>query len=393
MTSIFSRKSLTLVALAVAAACSKSEHSAPAPTVDAAIEVVHSAAVPQLRIVSGTVRSATVSPLSAKLMGNVTRVLVTEGDHVRAGQPLLEIDNRDIRAKADQAQAGGREVEQAIDGATAAVAAAEANAAFANATYKRFAALRERGSVSPQEFEEVAAKRAGADAQLEQAKRGHDALLARRSGAKAAVSEAETYLAYSVVRSPFDGIVTARFIDPGAQAAPGMPLLIVEDASHYRVEATLDEDLAQTVRAGDAVVVDSGSRRIDARITNLVPSLDPSTRSALVKIDLPPGSGLRSGAFVKVGFKTGTRNAISVPPAAVAQRDGISSIFVIDGDGIARMRLVTLGDTAGDRIEVLSGLDDGERIVPRITNEIRDGVRITSARAANGRAVKPGEHV
>lgn len=393
MMSIFSRNSLALVVLAIAAACSKSEHAAPAPTVDAAIEVVHSAAVPQLRIVSGTVRSATVSPLSAKLMGNVTRVLVAEGDLVRAGQPLLEIDNRDILAKAGQAQAGGREVEQAIDGATAAVSAAAANAAFANATYKRFAALRERGSVSPQEFEEVAAKRAGADAQLEQAKRGHDALLARRGGAKAAVSEAETWLAYSVVRSPIDGIVTARFIDPGAQAAPGMPLLIVEDASHYRVEATIDEDLAQTVRAGDAVVIDSGSRRIDARITNLVPSFDPSTRSALVKIDLPPGSGLRSGAFVKAGFKTGTRNAISVPPAAVAQRDGISSIFVIDGEGFARMRLVTLGDPAGDRIEVLSGLDDGERIVPRITNEIHDGVRITAERAANGRTVKPGEHV
>lgn len=392
MTSMLSRKFLIAAAAAFLFACSHETDQAKVESVNAPVEVVRATAFPQLTIVSGTVRSANISPISAKLTGNVTRVLVSEGDRVRAGQPLLEIDARDVRAKADQALAGTAEVEQAIDGANAAVSAAEANANFANATYKRFAALRERGSVSPQEFEEVAAKKAGADAQLEQARRGRDALLARRNQARAAVAEAETFLGYSILRSPVDGIVTARMIDPGAMAAPGMPLLTVEETSHYRAEAVLDESLAQSVRQGDLVTLDDGNRRFDAHVTNITPSVDPSTRGALVKIDLPANSGLRSGTFVKVGFATGTKNAITVPETALNRRGELTSVYVVDKDGFARMRLVTLGDAQKSGIEVLSGLDDGERIVPQIPNELRDGAKVNVAQTLMSRPDEARKH-
>ncbi|HSP13994.1 MAG TPA: efflux RND transporter periplasmic adaptor subunit [Thermoanaerobaculia bacterium] len=356
-----SRLRMTWPLLAVIAAfgCAHPRETATSAPVSAPTQLVRSAAVPDLRFVSGTVRSNNVSPLAAKVMGNVTRVLVSEGDFVRAGQPLLEIESRDLRARTDQAQAQSGEVDQAI-------AAAQANADVMAATYRRFAALRERGSVSPQEFDEVTAKNRAAQAQLQQA-------LARRAQVHAAVSEAQTFLGYAIIRAPFDGIVTARMIDAGAQAAPGMPLLTIEDASSYRVESMVDEELASRVKAGDEVVVDG----IRAQVTSITPSVDPMTRSALVKINLPHSAKTRSGSFVRVGFGVGTRQAISVPANAVTRHGDLTSIYVVDAGGTARLRLVTLGNERDGNVEVLSGLDDGERIVTTITNAVRDGVRVS----------------
>jgi multidrug efflux system membrane fusion protein len=379
MTSIrfFDRRAFAAAAILLGACGGQAVHEA-AQSVAAPVEVVRSETLPETRITTGTVRSTTVSPLAAKVMGNVTRVLVAEGQRVRAGEILVEIDDREGRAKTEQASAGSSEVDQAIWGAAAAVDAAQANADLAKATYKRFAALRERGSVSPQEFEEVAARKTAADAQLDQAKRGREAMLARKSQARAGLAEAETLLSYSRVRSPIDGIVTARMVDPGAQAAPGMLLLTVEDDSHYRVDTMADEELAGRVRAGDPVTIDG---KINARVTNIVPAVDPATRSALVKIDLPRHSGLRSGAFVRVAFAVGSRSGITVPASAIARRGQLTSVFVVDAQQTARMRLVTIGDPQQGRVEVLSGIDPGEKVVIQLNSELRDGVRVRTVSA------------
>jgi RND family efflux transporter MFP subunit len=335
---------LAAVAILFASCGNEPSPAAAVPRAAGPVAVARSETLVETRITTGTVRSATVSPLAAKVMGNVTRVLVSEGQHVRAGELLAEIDDREMRAKTAQATAGASGVEQAI-------AAARANAEVMATTYKRFAALRERGSVSPQEFDEITAKNRAAQAQLEQA-------LAQRTQARAGVTEAETFLSYSQVRSPIDGMVTARMIDPGAQAAPGMPLLTVEDDAHYRVETTVDEALAARVHAGDAVAVDG----VPARVSSIVPAVDPATRSAIVKIDLPRGAGFRSGSFVRAAFAVGTRSAIMLPAAAVQRRGPLTSVSVVGAGGVARMRLITLGAVQGERIEVLSGLDAGETV-------------------------------
>jgi membrane fusion protein, multidrug efflux system len=375
MTSIRFFDRSALAAAILLAACGEQAAQQTAQSIAAPTEVVKQETLPDTRITSGTVRSTTVSPLSAKVMGNVTRVLVTEGQRVRAGDVLVEIDDREARAKTDQAIGSSNEADQAISGASAAVDAARANTDLENATYKRYAALRERGSVSAQEFEEVAARKTAAAAKLDEAERARQAMIARKSQARAGVVAAETFLSYSRVRSPIDGIVTARMIDPGAQATPGMPLLTVEDDSHYRVDTMVDEDMAGHVRAGDPVIIDD---RLHARVTNIVPAVDAATRSALVKIDLPRDCGLRSGGFVRVAFAAGSRSGITVPATAIAHRGQLASVFIVDAQQIARMRLVTIGDPRGGRVEVLSGIDPGEKIVVQHSNELRDGARIRS---------------
>lgn len=377
--SIVSNRFLNYAALGLLlAACAEPDQALKPPAARTAeTESIRSSPIPEVRITTGTVRSSTVSPLSAKLLGNVTRVLVSEGDRVRRGQVLLEVDARDVHAKVQQARAGSRGVDEAIASANAAVAAATAQADFAAATLRRFTALRERNSVSAHEFEEVSAKAAGAMAEMERALRMRDQLVAQQQQSRAGVAEAETFLSYATLRSPIDGVVTMRAVDPGAQVAPGMPLLIVEDAASRRVETTVDEELASRLQPGNEVFV--GKAR--ARIANIA-AVDPATRSALVKIDLPANSTLRSGAFTHVRFVTGARSALTVPASAVTTRGQLTMVYVVDAAGAARMRLVTTGERLGDRTEILTGLDSGERVVSNARN-VKEGT-VLNAAAATG---------
>ena len=342
-------------------------HEPPAPgreAVTADVEVVQSSTVPVTRSVAGSVRAATVTSVSAQLLGTVTRVHVREGDRVRAGQLLVEIDDRAGQAGSARARAGGVEIDRAIE-------AAQVNARLAEATYARYASLHERRSVSAQEFDDVKARRDAANAELQR-------LIAGRAGVRAARVEADTYLDYTRLRAPMSGVVTARFVDPGAQAAPGMPLLTIEEQGRYRVETTADEEIASTLRRGDPVTVDLGSRRVEARVSRIVPALQSATRSALVQIDLDGAVPVRSGSFARVSFPLGSRGAVTVPSSAIARRGQLASVFAVGPDQIARLRLITVGETFDGRSEVLSGIDPGEKVVTRAAASLRDGMRIGS---------------
>lgn len=331
------KRSLSAAAL-LAAACGHevTREAGPAITVSAPTAVVRTATVASAHTAAGVVRSMTVSPLAARVVGNVVRVHVAEGDAVRAGQVLVEIDPRDGRAQSDAA--------------AAALAAASAETALAEVTYRRFAALRERRAVSQQELDDV-------EARLAAARAGE-----RRARAQAA--QAQTFLDYSYVRSPIDGVVTARFVDAGAQAAPGSPLLTIEDPRAARVETSVPEGIE--LRVGDRVLVEG----TEGRVTHVQPSIDAASRTSLVKIGVD--APLRSGAFVRVRIPAGKRQAVIVPPSAVVQRGALTSVFVVGTDGVARMRLITLGRD----FEVLSGLEAGERIVTEPVR-VRDGARIS----------------
>jgi multidrug efflux pump subunit AcrA (membrane-fusion protein) len=368
--------SLILLTTLTAAACTR--HSEPAEKTaraSAPTTTVRAALINELRSVAGTVRAGTSSTLSAKVIGNVTRVLVREGDRVRAGQILIEIDSREASAQVERAHAGEASLDHALQGAEAGVAAARATADLAAVNLQRFERLNARGSVSRAEYDGAKATASVAAAELERAMRAHDQLVAQRQEARAAAAQASVFLDYSAVRAPADGLVTARFVDPGTQAAPGMPLLTVESESAYRVEATAPEGLA--VNVGDEAEIETGGGSYRARVSQVVPSLDPRIRSALVKIELPRDAPVRSGAFARVSFTIGQRRAIAVPRQAVSRHGDVATIFVVDEDNVARVRVVTTGDQRGQSIEVLSGLDEGERIVTDIPAGMRDGVRLS----------------
>ena len=232
--------------------------------------------------------------------------------------------------------------------------------------------LYDKKSVSPHEFDEVKAKLAAATAR-------RDAAHANSSQAEAVVVEARTVMGFTKIRAPFDGLITAKLVDAGAMAAPGVPLLIVEDPSRFRLEAMLDESQIGAVRLGASipVVLDSlGGETITGKVVQIVPAADPASRSFTVKIDLPTNPQIRSGLFGRARFPRGQRESILVPQTALLHRGQLDAIYVVGKDEIASLRYVTLGKPSGSDVEVLSGLDSGERLVAQPADRELSGNRI-----------------
>jgi RND family efflux transporter MFP subunit len=344
----------------------------------------------------GSIRSRTTSTVSSKIVGAVTAVQVQEGDKVRSGQVLMELDDREVQSQLQKARAGLREAEDALDeveqgaqGAQAALQVAEANRELAEATYNRYSTLRERNAVSPQEFDEVHARFKVAAAEENRAREMANSfrsrrrqVLARIDQARADVKSAENYASDARIEAPFDGIVTAKHADVGTMASPGVPLLTLEDDRRYRFEAVVEESRVGRIRAGDRaeVRVDAvADQPLEGKVAEIVPTSDPASRSVVVKIDLAQASegiGLRSGFFGRASFSVGERQALLVPRAALVQRGQLVGVYVLDRGGIARLRLIKTGKDHAERVEVLSGLEAGDAVVVEGAGTLSDGTRV-----------------
>jgi RND family efflux transporter MFP subunit len=265
---------------------------------------------------------------------------------------LITIDAAQQRSVYDSATAGLQASQETI-------AAADADYALAESTMSRYQMLFDKQSVSPQEYDEVKTKLAAAKAR-------RDAARAGRTQAEAGVTEASTAIGFTSLSAPFDGLVVAKLADAGAMAAPGVPLLTIEDPGRFRLEALVDENQIGTVRLGEAVpiVLDSlGNQTIVGKVVEIVPMADPASRTFTVKIELPVNPLIRSGLFGRARFPRGEREAVLVPQNALLHRGQLDAVYVVGKDEIASLRYVTLGKPSAEQVEVLSGLENGERIV------------------------------
>jgi RND family efflux transporter MFP subunit len=189
---------------------------------------------------------------------------------------------------------------------------------------------------------------------------------------------------YTEVAAPFAGVILTRTIEPGVLAVPGAPLFTMEQegAGALRFEANVEESRFGSIRLGQVVAVSAGGvlDKVNLRVAEIVPVVDPVSRTGIVKIDLPARAGLRSGMFGRAEFASGgSREALTIPATAVIERGQLQSVFAIDGQ-VARLRLVTLGDAGKQRVEVLSGLQAGERVVSPVPGGLTDGARVEVSR-------------
>jgi RND family efflux transporter MFP subunit len=385
------------------ASCGKKEEAAPekvSTVTGVKVETVKASSVEDFYEAVGTVRSKTTSVLSPKITGYILAVHVREADRVKPGQLLVEIDNREASAQVKRAQAGVREAQEMLREAErtarafeSAKAAAEADQALAASTFKRYEPLLQRNSVSRQEFDEVQARFRAKTAEVNraeemlrsvQAKR--EQVLARIEQADAEVAQAKVMAGYGRVYAPLPGVVAAKQAEVGALASPGSPLLTIEDDTHYRLEANVEDGMVGKIRLGEPVGVNIqalGEGWTAARVGEIRPSADPATRSSIVKIDLPENLGkkgpvrlLRSGLFGIGRFSIGKKQVIAIPQKAVFRQGELWQLFVVGPDNRARLRLIKTGMSYGDQVEVLSGLNLGERIVAEDTERVKDGDRV-----------------
>ena len=332
---------------------------------------------PSVYEATGTVRARTSATISAQLMGYVREVKVQAGDHVRAGQRLVSLDTRDLDVSMRRAEAAREEVRTSLPEADSAVAAAKANLDLAQTTFNRMRDLFQKTSISSQEFDEASAK-------LKAAQAGYDMTKARRTQLNSKVAQAdqevratEVQRSYGDVAAPFAGVVTSKSVEPGSLAMPGAPLLTMEREGAFRLEASVEESRLGAIRVGQAVSVtlDSMDRTLDARVSEIVPAVDAASRAYIVKIDLPAVPALRSGVFGRAAFRLGSRSVLAIPAAAVSERGQLQSVMVAEG-GVAHTRLITEGEKANDRVEVLSGLTAGEKVIYPAPHGLGDGARV-----------------
>lgn len=270
--------------------------------------------------------------LSTKLMATVTAVLVKEGDAVRAGQPLVRIDARDLDAKRRQVQAG-------IAGAEAMYREAELMANRMRALYADSAAPK---------------------AQLDAAEAGLARAQAGVGAARAGESEIDAVAGYSVVRAPFAGTVTQRFVDPGAFAAPGAPLVTVQDNRSLRIAATVSPAVAAKVARGARVAVTVEGVAATATVEGVVPAAGGSLYTVNAVVANRDGS-LLSGGAARLMVGAGTRQALLVPSGALRREGDLVGVTVTSG-GATTTRWIRTGAMVGDRVEVLAGLAAGDTV-------------------------------
>lgn len=286
--------------------------------------------------------------VASRLMGYIHDIPVHEGDTVKAGQLLFSIDPTDIKGQVDQARAG----------------LAQANAALsdAKADFERFSNLYKEESIPKVQYDKV--------------KLQYNIAQSQANAAQAGLNTAESQLRYAEVRSPINGVVTQKMANKGDLAAPGRPVLVVENPAKLMIQTSVSDETYSHLQMGGSATVEIAGNTLPGKIVRLVSAADAMSHTHLVKLDVPGIKGFSSGTFARVRFTVGSRQGISVPKAALLERAGIAGVFVVDADGIAHYRMVRIGREQDGVIEIEAGLNPGEKVVVSNTAEFDSGDRI-----------------
>jgi RND family efflux transporter MFP subunit len=334
----------------------------------------------------GSVIAVSTAQVAARTMGTVLHVAVKEGDAVKRGQMLAQLDERELTSHRSAAQAGAQGAAAGVAQATKAVAAAQAQADVMKKTFDRYSYLKDQKSVSPQEFDEIASKQQTAQANLELAKAGLHQAEAAAAQAESEARAAESVASYARVIAPFDGRVVRRTVEPGSLVTPGVPLFVIEDTSHYQLEATLPAEALAFVKKNATVRVqfdglDQAS--LTGKVAELEAGADPASHTLKARIDLPRQAGVQSGMFGRAFLGRGEKRVLMVPVSALVNRGQLQGIYVGDEGGLLHWRVLTLGKRLGSQIEVLSGLNDGDTVVLNPGSQELDGKK-TSLTSGGG---------
>ena len=309
---------------------------------------------------TGTVRAASTINVASRVMGSVTSLLVKEGDAVDKGRLLLTIDDRDVVQKVKAAEAGYREAAKALE-------AARQNRELADITHRRYKKMYDEKAISGQEMDQFETQKKLAGLEYERVQE----MLTRTA---AGLSEAKIYLGFTSIVSPVKGIVTEKKIEVGGMAVPGMPLLTVENTTAFHAEVTVDEGLSGKLRVGAPVLVsiEAISRQIPGKITEILPAVDPLSRSFTVKVSLS-GDGLRSGLYAKMRIASGKKEIILAPRSAIVEKGQLTGVYAVDGQDVVTYRLVRTGKEYDGHLEILSGLKPNDRIIVQGVEKAVDG--------------------
>ncbi len=326
--------------------------SKPLPTAEVQTETVESRRDAGSFQAVGRIKSVKESMLAGKVMGKVQRIHVTAGEKVKNGQLLITIDNSDATSRVTQAKG--------------ALAQAEAAKTIARQMLDRFETLKEKDSASQAKYDKAMFDYSSALGAVEQA--------------RGALSTARAYLKETRVVAPFAGQVIDTLIEEGEMAAPGVPLLRIEGDGELEFEATVTAQDISALRVGQSVTVElevgrGEKREIPGTIYEIVPAMDRVTHSNTVRVRVKETDGLRSGMFGRATFArvAGSCPGVVIDEDRLVRMGQLSAVFVVDTDDRIRLRLVREGRISNGKVEIVSGLSDGDRLVVSAIDTLKDG--------------------
>jgi len=381
-----------LIALA-STSCAKSE-TAQAKAADTAksvaITVVHKDSVRRAVDVVGTLTAVDQVTVSSEADGKVRAILADLGDRVKAGQVLVQLDSEKQQYTLEQQQAALAralaqygatdpehlpEIEKTPD-----VRRATADLAQASQAYDRASELSKRTLISQEAFDDakaaLQAKRAGYDSSLQNAKN----LRASIQASEATMKLAGRQLRDTEIRAPFDGFVEKRLVNLGELVKTQMPVMAIVRLDPLKVTAEMPEKMAPWINGGRPVElhVDAyPTRTFTGKVTRISPAVNTATRAFPFEAAVPNGdAALKPGTFARVHVESGkVDDVLTLPYAALQYRYGVNRVFVVTGDRLA-MRELQVGERLGDRIEVASGVKEGERVAITDVETLADGALV-----------------
>ncbi|AOA70716.1 efflux RND transporter periplasmic adaptor subunit [Stenotrophomonas rhizophila] len=349
------RSSLLLLTLALVTACggkdekAEAEAAAASSALPVSLATVQQQTMARTVLVSGPVSAYEEMQLGVEISGQrVTALPVDVGQWVKQGQVLLQLDHRTLDSELAQADASLKQAQAAQD--------------LARMNYERSAKLAAQQLISESSLDELRANRINAEAQTATARAARDAAKLRRD--------------FADLRAPADGLISKRLVQPGQVVSGGTELLRLIRDGRLEWRAELPEDQLTGVAVGNTVELPYAGAVVTGRIRAVTPGVDAQTRTGTLYADLPEPGTLKPGVYVEGRIVTGEGPVLTLPTAAIVQRDGHSYVFTVnDKQQAARLRVRT-GQAVQGRTAILEGVKAGDRVVVDGAGFLGEGDRV-----------------
>lgn len=327
-------------------------------------------------LLTGSLKPKEIVDVNPKVTGRIEKIHYLVGDWVAAGKLVAEIEDEEL-----EQQVRSSEASHAVSRAN--IASRSAELANAKANLDRAQQLFDEDLLSPQEYQQAQASLEVMEAQVQLAE-------AQAEQALAGLAELRIRLEQTKIYAPMSGVVSQRYVDPGALVAPANPILQIVNLATMVTQGNVPERNIGKMRVGNEaeVVVDAlPGQEFKGRVARIAPVLDAATRSAVIEIDIPnPAMVLKAEMFARISLDLGSmRKATLIPRDGLVYRGQQPGVFIVEG-GQQRpvFRVIETGMTREDQIEVLANLDAGTTIVGRGATMLRDGDRISTGAGGGG---------
>lgn len=317
-------------------------------------------------VVGNLVGEATVD-VSPRVNGRIESIAVRLGDRVTKGQTIAKMDDRDVKEQVKQAEASLQ-----LARATARQREFDKQASFT--TFERQKNLYNQQLQTKQTLEDAEARYNASAAQL-------DVANAQVMQTQARLDELKITLSNTIIQSPVDGFVAKRTLDPGAFSSANTPVVSVVAIDTVRLVANLVEKDFRRVTAGVEARVEVDAfpgETFGGKVSRVAPVFDAATRTATLEIEVPnPGFRLKPGMYARVRLTVDRRpDALTVPRNAVVDNAGARGVFLLDDGNVARFTAVETGLQDADKVEILDGLTEGQRVITTGAIALRNGDRV-----------------